>query len=86
MQTTFILKNISEDSLTKIANMSAQEAYAQLTKWAFGDLRHCVSAKCGGGSFGDRVRWIGLHRDKSDRMTMKIEPRRGYKLATFEIA
>ena len=82
MQATFILKDLTDETLANIAAMPAREAHDKLTKWAFGDLRHCVSVKYGRGSFGCRVEWNGLlKRDKP--MTFSIGPRKGYKLLTF---
>lgn len=83
MQTTFIVKNITQDCIENIAAMNAAEAYEQLIKWAFGDLKHCVSVKYGNGTFGDRVRWNGIVREHAEKIAFKIEPRKGYKLVTF---
>lgn len=84
MRTTFTIKNITEDMLARVAAMPPADAHAQLTKWAFGDLKHCVSQQCGpSGSFGDRVRWNSVVKAGAIK-AFRIEPRRGYKLATFE--
>lgn len=82
MQTTFIVKNLTEETLTDLAAMEPRAAHDQLIKWAFGDLRHCVSVKHGSGAFRDRVDWNGLYK-RGAPMTAKIEPRKGYKLFTF---
>lgn len=86
MQVTFILRNLTDSALDETAAMAPRAAFDRLHKWAFGDLRHCVSVKFGtANAFRDRVEANGLL--KSDcRMSFKIEPRRGYKLATFDIA
>ena len=46
-----------------------------------------VSVKIGNGSFRDKVEWNQAMRDQTriDRMTAKIEPRKGYKLVTWEL-
>jgi hypothetical protein len=43
--------------------------------------------KIGNGSFRDKVEWNQAMRDatRKERMTAKIEPRKGYRLVTFEI-
>lgn len=88
MQTTFILKNIVDEMVTQVAALPSIEAHNKLEKWAFGDLKHCVSQKCGSGHFRDRVEWNGIMRDvKSGTKTLrhKVEPRKGYKLVTFDL-
>lgn len=85
MQTTFILKNISEQAYSDLAAMEPLDACLKLTKWANGDLKHCVKVKHGNGTFGDRVRWNQVMRDVGDgkvKLAIKVEPRRGYKLIT----
>jgi hypothetical protein len=85
MQTTFIVKNLTEGTLESIAALSPLDAYQKLLKWAYGDLKHCVSVKHGTtNAFRDRVEWNGLFKGPKP-MTFKLEPRRGYKLFTFTI-
>lgn len=84
MRTTFIIRNLSFDTLASVETSEPRAAHAQLTKWAFGDLRHCVSVKYGpSDAFRDRVEWNGLVKSGKP-MTMKAEPRKGYRLITFE--
>jgi len=84
MHTTFVLRNLTDDALARVAAMAPSDAHTQLAAWAFGDLKHCVTQKCGSSnSFGDRVRWNSVVKANAIR-SFKIEPRRGYKLATFE--
>lgn len=84
MRTTFTLHNITESALTEIAAMEPRAAYAKLAKWAFGDLRHAVKIKHGtSDAFRDRVDWNTVIKSAMP-ITMKMEPRRGYKLITFE--
>lgn len=82
MNAKFIVKDLTDDTLDRLAAMPAREAHDKLAKWAFGDLRHCVSVKYGRGSFGCRVDWNGLYK-RDMPMTFKLEPRKGYKLFTF---
>jgi hypothetical protein len=82
MQTTFILRNLTEPTIQALADMAPKDALQKLTKWAFGDLRHCVTVKYGSGAFRDRVEWNAIIRAQKP-LSFKIEPRRGYKLITF---
>lgn len=84
MRTTFIVRNLTPETLAQVEAMPAREAHDKLTRWAFGDLRHCVSVKYGpSDAFRDRVAWNGLMKAQAP-ITMKAEPRRGYRLVTFE--
>lgn len=84
MRTTFTLHNIAESALTEITAMEPRAAYAKLAKWAFGDLRHAVKIKHGpSDAFRDRVDWNTILKSAKPIM-MKTEPRKGYKLVTFE--
>lgn len=84
MQTTFIVKNLTEHTLSELSAMQARDAHDRLARWAFGDLKHCVSVQYGRGSFGCRVEWNGLYKSNA-RMDFKVEPRKGYKLFTFSM-
>ena len=85
MQTTFVVKNLTENTLESIASLSPLDAYRKLSNWAYGDLKHCVSVKHGpSNDFRDRVEWNGLIKGLKP-MSFKLEPRRGYKLFTFII-
>lgn len=86
MKITFTVKNLTESAHAELAAMSDAERFAKLTKWAFGDLRHCISQKIGSShAFRDRVELNQIMRNPKFE-TYKIEPRKGYKLATFEIS
>jgi hypothetical protein len=63
--------------------MAPMDALQKLTKWAFGDLRHCVTVKYGSGAFRDRVEWNAIICAQKP-LSFKIESRRGYKLITFK--
>lgn len=82
MKTTFIVKNLTAETLDQIADMAPRDAYAKLHKWAYGDLRHCVSVKYGRGNFGCRVDWNCIIKSGKP-VTFQVEPRKGYKLFTF---
>jgi hypothetical protein len=86
MKITFILRNLTDVAIAETAAMEPRAAYDRLHKWAFGDLKHCVAVKFGvNNAFRDRVDANQLL--KSDcKITFKIEPRRGYRLATFILA
>lgn len=84
MQVTFILKNITESAHADLAAMPDADRFAKMTKWAFGDLKHCVSQKIGSGQFRDRVELNQIMRNPRFA-SYKLEPRKGYKLATFQI-
>ena len=82
MRITFIIKDIDTADIEK---MPAKEAFDTLHKYSYGDLRHYVAIKWGtGNAFRDRVEANQLLRGEYT-LTFKIEPRRGYQLATFEL-
>lgn len=84
MRVTFTIQNLTETTITELTAMAPADAFAKLSKWAFGDLRHCVKQKIGTGQFREKVELNNAMRaPRFD--AFKIEPRRGYKLATFEI-
>lgn len=83
MQTTFIVKNLTDATMADLTAMEPRTMHDKLAKWAFGDLRHCVSVKYGRGSFGDRVDWNGKMKAGAP-ITARIESRKGYRLVTFE--
>lgn len=84
MKVTFTIKNLTEQTLAELNAMEDAARFTKLTKWAFGDLKHCVSQKPGSGQFRDRVALNQVMRSPRF-VSYKLEPRRGYKLATFEI-
>ena len=84
MKATFTLKNLTDQTLAEIAATPSADAFAKLSKWSFGDLKHCVSQKIETGAFRDRVELNSLIK-RGASFQHRIEPRRGYKLVTFEI-
>ena len=89
MKITVILKDFTEQfyhgtecgSIVGLLNMDAPEQFETCRRLA-GEKR--VTMKIGTGQFRDAVELNGMRR-KPCRITMKLEPRKGYKLATFEI-
>lgn len=85
MQVTFILKNLSPEFVASKEAAGTEALFAWLNKQAMGgDLKHCVSVKVGSGQFRDRVELNQIMRSNPP-MAYSIAPRRGYKLATFDI-
>lgn len=83
MKVTFIVRDLTAQAIDDLAAMDPRSAYAKLQKWAFGDLRHCVSVKFGNcDAFRDRVAWNGIFKSACP-IAFAIEPRRGYRLVTF---
>lgn len=85
MKVTFVVKNLTEKAHTELAEMPDELRFRTLAKWAFGDLRHCISQKIGStDQFRDRVELNQIMRAPRFE-SYKLEPRKGYKLATFEV-
>ncbi|MGZ3218446.1 hypothetical protein [Paracoccus sp. T5] len=86
MKATFIIRNLTEDIMGELADMHPDDRFAKLHRWAFGDLRHCVSVQFGkANAFRDRVEFNTARKNGAPFKSSSMEPRRGYKLATFEI-
>lgn len=82
MKVTFILKNLTDRFYDGLSDLSNTDKFWELRKLSAGDLRHCISMKIGTGQFRDAVDLNEIvKRDHS--ATFKIEPRKGYRLATF---
>ena len=89
MKVTVILKDFTEQfyagtecgSIVGFLNISDADKFEKLRKMA-GEQR--VTMKIGTGQFRDAVELNSMRRGPID-ITFKLEPRRGYKLATFEI-
>lgn len=83
IKVTFIIKNLTTETVQALEDMIPGEAFALLSKWAFGDLRHCVKVKYGSANaFRDRVE-VNSAVKAGKIPGFKLEPRRGYQLATF---
>lgn len=88
MKVTAIIKNVSDaffegfgDSIKGLNNMSDMEKLDYLLNMPNPSV---VTTKVGAGAFRDRVELNQLRR-KDFALTYKLESRRGYKLATFEV-
>lgn len=90
MKVTAIIKNVSDtfflgfgDSIQGLNNMDDREKFNYLMNKGVTNPE-TVTTKVGGGMFRDKVELNQLRR-KDYRLTYKLENRRGYKLATFEL-
>ncbi len=90
MQVTFILKAVTDvfydgngDSIKGLLNMDDAEKFAYLVKWYRDDFPQCAM-KVGAGQFRDAAD-LNMMLRKSCRFTFKLEQRKGYRLATFEV-
>lgn len=92
MRVTFILRHLTEaffdgageESIQGLNSMSDAEKFAYLNKYRTNGTG-AVSMKIGSGQFRDAVGLNSMLRAPV-AMTYKLEPRKGYKLATFEIS
>jgi hypothetical protein len=82
LKATFTLKNLTATYLEQLAQQEPRRAY-QMLRDSQRDLGHAISLKIGtGGQMQDAIDFNNAF--KSDKpMQFKIEPRVGYKLATF---
>jgi len=83
MKITAILYNLTDAFCAELAELEPRAAYDRLNKLRH-DLPHCIKLKIGNGSFRDAVDLNSLMK-REHTFTVKIEPRRGYKLATFTV-
>lgn len=92
MKMTVIIRNLSdafwhgnEDSIPSFIDQSPHDRLENLKRLS-SDLPEKISFKVGDGSIRDRVEWNFESKKPGtiERMTSKIEPRRGYRLVTFE--
>lgn len=89
MKVTFILRNLTDtfyngngSSIAGLLNLSDSDKFWELRKLATGDLRHCVSMKVGTGQLRDAVDLNAIVK-REHSVSFEIEPRKGYRLATF---
>lgn len=89
MKVTFILKNVTDvffdgngSSIVGLMNMTDPAKFAHLN-----NIRRDMgfTMKIGAGQFRDQVELNQILRNPQS-FTFKIEPRKGYKLASFDIA
>jgi len=90
MKVTAIIKNTSDaffegfgDSIIGLNNMSDKEKFDYLLNMGVSNPS-MVTTKVGGGMFRDKVELNQLRR-KEFTLAYKLESRKGYKLATFEV-
>lgn len=91
MKTTFVLKDLSEafykghgDSIKGLDKMTDREKFDYLNKKAFERVLN-ITMKIGpSNSFRDRVDLNAMLKGPCI-VSYKLEARRGYKLATFEV-
>lgn len=90
MKVTAIIKNANAaffegfgESIKGFNNMSEKEKFDYLLNMGVSNPS-IVTTKVGGGMFRDRVELNQLRR-KEFSLSYKLENRKGYKLATFEV-
>ena len=88
MKITFILKDLTDafyegfgESIVGLLNMADPDKFAKLNKMAH---EKRVKMKIGNDSFRDKVELTQMLRSPC-AYSFKLEPRKGYRLATFEI-
>ena len=89
MKVTFTLRDLSSEyfegmgeSLKGLNNMSDREKFDMLHRGAFGELKQNIKILIGTGQFRERIELTQLLRGQPS-IEYKLEPRKGYKLATF---
>ena len=83
MKVTVILKDLTDEFYAKLALLLPVDAFEYLVMSSTArDLQ--LPVKIGNGSFRDRVELNQMRRN-NPAFTYKLEPRKGYKLATFEV-
>lgn len=93
MKVTFIIRNVTDvfyegrgDAVKGINQMDDRERFYYLNRQAtVGDLRDCVSMKVGRNNSMQDKADLNLMLRKPCTFDYKLEPRKGYRLATFEI-
>lgn len=91
MKVTFTLKDLTDEfyngfgsSIIGLNNMTDKEKFYVLSKHA---KEKClkITMKIATGQFRDAVELNQILRDPAVSFSYKLEPRKGYKLVTFEI-
>jgi len=90
MKITAIIKDVSDtfflehgDSIKGLNNMDDKEKFSYLLNLGV-SIPSMVTTKVGSGMFRDKVELNQLRR-KDFSLSYKLENRKGYKLATFEV-
>lgn len=91
MKATVIIRDLSDqfwngfgESIPAFLSQSPLAQFQSAERLAH-DMPRNVTLKVGNGAFREMVEWNQLMRGNLDAMTATIEPRRGYKLITFEL-
>lgn len=85
MKVTYIIKDKTDFFYDKLEAMTPVERYDYLNKNSHGTYAmHGLLQKVGTGQFRDRVELNQIMREPHT-IDYKLEPRKGYKLATFQI-
>ncbi len=84
MKITAILHNLSDLFYSEWDKLSPIDKFHRLDKLRH-NLPHCIKLKFGNGNLRDQIEANGALRRQNTMNFVKLEPRRGYKLATFEI-
>jgi hypothetical protein len=91
MKITATIKNVSEhffsgfgESIVGLNNLDDREKLNYLLNRGVSEP-WSISTKVGNGSFSDRIALNQLRR-KDYQITYKLENRKGYKLATFDVS
>jgi hypothetical protein len=82
MKVTATLHNLTDNFYSELIGMEPREVHDYINRLK-NDLPHCIKMKVGNGQFRDAVELNAMRRDPC-AISFKLEPRRGYKLATFE--
>ena len=86
MKVTATLHTLSDNFYSELIGMEPREVHDYINRLK-NDLPHCIKMKVGNGQFRDAVELNQLKRGPcAPCVTYKLEPRRGYKLATFEFS
>ena len=83
MKITATLHNLTDGFYAEFTSLTPAEQFARLNKLRH-DLPHCIKIKIGSGQFRDAVDFNSMLK-RPHTFTAKLEPRKGYKLATFEV-
>ena len=86
MKATFTLSNLTASFLESLEAVTAKEAFTALRSAQTGGLGHAIKLKIGAGDMRDAVAFNDIAKSATASWSFKIEPRRGYKLATFNVS
>jgi hypothetical protein len=91
MNATVTIKDLSDqfwngfgELIPAFLSQSPIDQFQRLEKLSH-EMPKNVSLKIGNGAFRDRMEWVREIASNPQNLTSKVEPRRGYKLVTFEL-